>query len=69
MKVEDMKFVHVFIILSIYKSCDWIKFLHGMVIEIVLNDKIQIFFLSNQFIFLGGNYFCVHYWKNFKFKL
>ncbi len=29
-------------------------FFHRMIIEIVLNKKIQIFFFSNQFIFLKG---------------
>jgi hypothetical protein len=52
-----MKFIYVFvIILSIYKSFDWI-------------EKIQFFF-SNWFIFLRGKiYIYVHYWKEFKFKL
>jgi hypothetical protein len=57
------------IILSIYKSCDWIYFFHGTVIEIVFNIEVQIFFFSNQFIFLRGKKKCLHYWKNFKFKL
>jgi hypothetical protein len=42
-----MNFKYAFnIILSIYKSCDWIYFSHGMVIEIILNNKIQFFFRS-----------------------
>jgi len=50
-----MKFIDVLIIiLSIYKSCDWIYFFHGMVFEIVLNNEIQIFLFSNWFIFLRG---------------
>ncbi len=48
-----MKDIFLFIvILSIYKSYDWT--FHGMVIEIIFNNKIQIFFFSNQFIFLWG---------------
>jgi hypothetical protein len=48
-----MKDVFLFIlILSIYKSYDWI--FHGMAVEIVFNKKIQIVFFSNQFIFLWG---------------
>ncbi len=47
-------------IISIYKSCDWIYFFHGMVIEIVLNNKIQIFFVSNQFIFLKKDFFFLY---------
>jgi hypothetical protein len=44
MKVLDMKYVYVFIIiLSIYKSCDWIYFFHGVVIEIVFKNEIQFF--------------------------
>jgi len=36
-----MKFIYVFIIiLSIYKSYDWIYFFHIMVIEITLNNEI-----------------------------
>jgi hypothetical protein len=51
MKVQDkILFIYLFI-LSIYKSCDWIYFLNGMVIEIVLNNEIQIVLFSNQFIF------------------
>jgi hypothetical protein len=47
----------IYIILSIYKSCDWINFFHWMVIEIVWNNEIQMFFFSNQFIFLKKNMF------------
>jgi hypothetical protein len=56
MKDKEMKFIHVFtiILLSIYKSCDWINFSHIMVFEIVLNNEIEIFFFSNWFIFLRG---------------
>jgi hypothetical protein len=55
MKVLDMKYVYVFIIiLSIYKLCVWIYFFHEMFIEIVLNNEIQILFFSNQFIYLRG---------------
>jgi hypothetical protein len=69
MKVWNMKFIYVFvIILSIYKSCDWNYFFHGMVFEIILNREIQIFFFSNWFIYLKKNV-CVHYWKKIKFKL
>jgi hypothetical protein len=46
------------IILSIYKSYDWI--FHKMVIEIVFNNKIQIFFFSNQFIILKEKNTCVY---------
>jgi hypothetical protein len=39
-----MKDIFLFIIiLSIYISYDWIYFLHGMVVEIVFNNEIQIF--------------------------
>jgi len=62
-----MKDIFWFIILSIYKSCDWMYFFHKMVIEIVFNKKS---FFSNQFIFLRGKYiFFVHYWMKFKLKL
>jgi hypothetical protein len=66
-----MKIIYVFnIILSIYKSCDYIYFFHEMVIEIVMNNEIQIFFFSNKFIVLRGEkYVHVHYWKKNKFKL
>jgi len=37
-------------------------FLQGMIIEMVFHNEIQIFFLSNQFIFLKGKKnTCVHY--------
>jgi hypothetical protein len=50
-----MKFIYVFIIiLSIYKSCNLIKFFFRMVIEIILNNEIQKKIFSNQFIFLRG---------------
>jgi len=40
-----MKFIYVFvIILSIYKSFDWINVFHAMVFKIVMNNKIQIIF-------------------------
>jgi len=48
MKVFNMKVIYLFIIiLSIYKSCDWI--LHEMVVEIVFNNEIQIHFLINLY--------------------
>ncbi len=64
-----MKIIYVFnIILSIYKSCDYINFFHEMVIEIVMNNEIQIFFFSNKFIVLRREkYVHVHYWKKTKF--
>jgi hypothetical protein len=31
---------------SIYKSCVWITFFQGMVIEMVFNNKIQVFFFK-----------------------
>ncbi len=50
-----MKLIYEFIIiLSIYKSCVRICFFHEMFIEIVLSNKIQILFFSNQFIYLRG---------------
>jgi hypothetical protein len=53
-----MKYIHIhIIILSIYKSCDSTYFFHGMIIEIMFNNKIQIFLFSNQFIFLRRNVF------------
>jgi hypothetical protein len=66
-----MKFIYLFIIiLSIYRSCDWIFFFHGMVIETVFNNEIQIIFFSNKFIFLRGKklVMCTLLEKN-KFKL
>jgi len=52
-KVQDMKYIFWFIIIfSIYKSCGWNFLFHEWVIEIIFNNKIQIFFFSNQFIFL-----------------
>ncbi len=57
------------IILFIYKSCDWIHFFHGKIIKIVLNNGIQIYIFSNQFIFLRGKKnVCVRYWKKIKLK-
>jgi hypothetical protein len=45
-----MTIIYLFIIiLSIYKSCDWI--FHGMAIEIVFSNKIQKKFFSNQNIY------------------
>jgi hypothetical protein len=38
-----MKYIYLIIILSIYKSCNWINFFQGMVIEIVFNNEIQIY--------------------------
>jgi len=58
-------FMYFVIILSIYKSCDWINFFHEMVFEIVLNNGIQIFFFSNWFIFLREkNMLCTLLEKN-----
>jgi len=48
---SDMKDKFLFIMLSIYKLFVWIDFFQGMVIELVFNNEIQIFFFSNQFIF------------------
>jgi hypothetical protein len=65
-----MKFKFIYLLNSIYKSCDSIHFFHGMFIEIILNNKIQIFFFSNKFTFLRGKkYVSIYYWKEFKFKL
>jgi hypothetical protein len=41
---------------SIYKSCVWI-FFQRMVIEILFNKKIKIFFFWNEFTFLHT---CTH---------
>jgi hypothetical protein len=47
-----MKYLHIhIIILSIYKSYDSTYFFHGMIIQIMFNNKIQIFLFSNQFIY------------------
>ncbi len=41
-----------------------------MVFEIVLNNKFPFFFKNLIYIFYKEKiYVCVHYWKNFKFKL
>jgi len=39
------------IILSIYKSCDWIYVFHEMIIEIVLNNETFIFQILTIYIF------------------
>jgi hypothetical protein len=64
-----MKNIYLFIIIfSIYKSCAWFYFFQIMVIEILLNNEIQIFF-PNQSIFLKGKISnCAHYWKKIKIK-
>jgi hypothetical protein len=60
-----MKHIYEFIIiLSIYKSCVRKKNFHEMVTEIVLSNKIQIIFFSNQFIYLKGKkYVGLDGWK------
>jgi hypothetical protein len=51
-KFEIKKYTILFVIVlftkkhSIHKSCVWVNFFQGMVIEMVFNNKIQIFFFS-----------------------
>jgi hypothetical protein len=40
-----------------------------MVIEMLFNKKIKIFFFWSEFTFLKKLYSCVHYWKNFMNKI
>jgi len=59
-----MKFIYVFvIILSIYKSCDWIYFFHGMVFEIVLIMKFKFFLFKFIYIFREKKVFLYIIWK------
>jgi hypothetical protein len=69
MKVQDMKFIYVFlIILSIYKWCDWINFFHGMVFEIILSKekghKLSLAWRSFIFSKLGGAQVQRNNWYN-----
>jgi hypothetical protein len=47
-----MKFIYVFILYYPFIHHVIEFFFHGMVVEIVWNNEIQMFFFSNQFIFL-----------------
>jgi hypothetical protein len=47
----------------------WIDFFQRMIIEMVFNNENQVFFFSNQLIFLKEkNRICVHYEKSFKIE-
>jgi hypothetical protein len=65
MKDQDTKYTILFAIIS---STNF--FFQGMIIEMIFNNKIQVFFFSIQFTFLKEKiHSSVHSWKKFKIKL